>query len=179
MKVTIFNHIKRYFSKLCNRNKCHGDLFISQPIHEPVPISTTDAQPVSPTDIQSETSESTQLEISINAHSKSPESGQLPSTDLITLCKELAQMVKMYDQMAKQMPEGETRDLVEDFTNQIITTLSLSPACTTINNEPFFSSQRHIPIPFDLIDDGTPIKSTIRLGIAIGEQIIIPAKVKI
>lgn len=102
-----------------------------------------------------------------------------PSADFVQLCKKLAEMVKMYDQMAKQMPAGETKDLAEDFSDQIITTLSLCDGCSAIINEPTFDAHRHVPVPFYMVEDGTPIQSFVRMGIALGEQVIIPAKVKI
>ena len=102
-----------------------------------------------------------------------------PSADFVQLCRKLAEMVKMYDQMAKQMPAGEAKDLAEDFSDQIITTLSLCDGCSAIINEPTFDAHRHIPVPFSIVEDGTPIQSFVRIGIAIGEQVIIPAKVKI
>lgn len=102
-----------------------------------------------------------------------------PSADFVQLCKKLAEMVKMYDQMAKQMPAGETKDLAEDFSDQIITTLSLCDGCSAIINEPTFDAHRHVPVPFSIVEDGTSIQSFVRMGIALGEQVIIPAKVKI
>ena len=107
-----------------------------------------------------------------------PQLGE-PSADFVQLCRKLAEMVKMYDQMAKQMPAGEAKYLVEDFSDQIITTLSLCDGCTAIINEPTFDSHRHIPVPFSMVEDGTPIQSFVRMGIALGEQVIIPAKVKL
>ena len=104
---------------------------------------------------------------------------EAPSTDFVQLSKKLAEMVKMYDQMAKQMPAGEAKDLAEDVSDQIITTLSLCDGCTPIINEPTFDAHRHVPVPFSMVDDGTPIQSFIRMGIALGDQVIIPAKVKI
>lgn len=103
----------------------------------------------------------------------------LSSDKFKDLCQKLAEMVKMYDQMTKQMPEGETRDLVEDFSEQIITTLSLCDGCSVIANESTFDSRRHMPIPFSIVENGTSIDSILRIGIAIGDQVIIPAKVKI
>ena len=100
-----------------------------------------------------------------------------PSADFSQLCRKLAEMVKMYDQMAQQMPAGEAKDLAEDFSDQIITTLSLCDGCTAIINEPTFDTHRHTPVPFSMIEDGTPIQSFVRMGIALGEQVIIPAKV--
>lgn len=101
------------------------------------------------------------------------------SADFGQLCMKLAEMVKMYDQMAKQMPEGETRDLAEDFSEQIITTLSLCNGCSVIANDTTFDSRSHTPVPFSMVENGTPIQSFVRLGIAIGDQVIIPARVKV
>ena len=106
------------------------------------------------------------------------EAGEL-SMDFQQLCRKLAEMVKMYDQMAKQMPAGEAKDLAEDFSDQIITTLSLCDGCTAIINEPTFDAHRHTPVPFSMVEDGTPIQSFLRMGIAINDQVIIPAKIKI
>lgn len=101
------------------------------------------------------------------------------SAEFEQLCKKLAEMVKMYDQMARQMPAGEAKDLAEDISDQIITTLSLCDGCSAIINEPTFDAHRHTPVPFSMVDDGTPIQSFVRMGIAIDDQVIIPAKVKI
>lgn len=101
------------------------------------------------------------------------------SAEFEQLCKKLAEMVKMYDQMARQMPAGETKDLAEDISDQIITTLSLCDGCSAIINEQTFDAHRHTPVPFSMVEDGTPIQSFVRMGIALGEQVIIPAKVKI
>ncbi len=103
----------------------------------------------------------------------------VPSEDFVALCRKLAELVKMYDQMAKQMPAGETKDLAEDISEQIITTLSLTKGCSPIINEPVFNSRRHTPVPFSMVEDDTPIQSFLRMGIAIDDQVIIPAKVKI
>ena len=35
--------------------------------------------------------------------------------DYLKLCKRLAEIVKQNDMMAKQMPEGESKDLLDDF----------------------------------------------------------------
>lgn len=105
---------------------------------------------------------------------------QTPSVDVfITLCQKLAELVKMYDQMEKQMPTGEAKDLAEDISAQIITTLSLTKGCTPINNELTFDSRRHTPVPFSLVEEGTPIESILRVGIAIDDMVLIPAKVKV
>ena len=85
----------------------------------------------------------------------------------------------MYDQMARQMPAGDAKDLAEDLSEQIITTLSLTKGCSPIINEPVFNSRRHTPVPFSMVEDGAPIQFFLRMGIAIEDMVLIPAKVKI
>ena len=85
----------------------------------------------------------------------------------------------MYDQIAKRMPAGESKDLAEDIAEQIITTLSLTKGCSPIINETSFDSRRHTPVPFSMVEDGTPIESIVRVGIAIDDIVLIPAKVKV
>ena len=104
---------------------------------------------------------------------------KFPNKDFVSLCENLAELVQMYDRMAKQMPEGEAKDLAEDFSEQIITTLSLSKDCSPINSDLTFDSRRHTPVPFSLVEDETPIESVVRIGIAIDDVVIIPARVKI
>lgn len=105
---------------------------------------------------------------------------QAPCPDkFASLCHKLAELVKMYDLMAKQMPVGEAKDLAEDISEQIITALSLTDGCSPINSDHAFDSRRHTPVPFSMVEDGTPIESVVRKGIAIDGAVLIPAKVKI
>ena len=112
-------------------------------------------------------------------HPEQPVKNDAPSKDFVALCRKLAELVKMYDQMARQMPDGEAKDLAEDFSEQIITTLSLTKGCIPIINEPVFNSRRHTPVPFSMVEDGTPIESIMRIGIVINDIVLIPAKVKV
>ena len=98
--------------------------------------------------------------------------------DYIKLCKRLAEMVKQNDMMAKQMPEGESKDLLEDFSEQIISSMVLG-GCKAITHEKTFNSLRHKPVPFSVVEDGTPIEKTERVGVELNEMVLIPAKVKI
>ena len=98
--------------------------------------------------------------------------------DYLKLCKRLAEMVKQNDMMAKQMPEGESKDLLDDFSEQIISSMVLG-GCKAITHEKTFNSLRHRPVPFSIVEDGTPIEKTVRVGVEFNEMVLIPAKVKI
>lgn len=107
-----------------------------------------------------------------NRHAPSPSQG------FETLCLQLAQMVKNYDQLAAQMPDGETKDLLSDMSEQIITSMNLG-GCTPITKENSFCSLRHRPVPFSAIEDGTPIRATLRAGVELNGKVLIKAQIKI
>lgn len=97
--------------------------------------------------------------------------------DYLKLCKRLAEMVKQNDMMAKQMPEGESKDLLDDFSEQIISSMVLG-GCKAITHEKTFNSLRHRPVPFSIVEDGTPIEKTVRVGVEFNEMVLIQSLVK-
>ena len=97
--------------------------------------------------------------------------------DYLKLCKRLAEIVKQNDMMAKQMPEGESKDLLDDFSEQIISSMVLG-GCKAITHERTFNSLRHRPVPFSIVEDGTPIEKTVRVGVEFNEMVLIPSLVK-
>lgn len=97
--------------------------------------------------------------------------------DYLKLCKRLAEIVKQNDMMAKQMPEGESKDLLDDFSEQIISSMVLG-GCKAITHEKTFNSLRHRPVPFSIVEDGTPIEKTERVGVELNEIVLIPSLVK-
>lgn len=98
--------------------------------------------------------------------------------EFLSLCKRLAEMVKQYDMMAKQMPDGEAKDLLEDMSEQIISSMVLG-GCQAITKEISFNALRHKPVPFTVIEDGTPIQSTLRMGVELNGVILLHALVRI
>lgn len=102
-----------------------------------------------------------------------------PDKDFVPLCENLAELVQMYDRMQPQLQSQESKDLVDDFNNQIIRSLHISGKCKVLGLEKEFNSRLHVPVPFSLVEDGTPIESVVRIGIAIDDIVLIPAKVKI
>ena len=115
----------------------------------------------------------------LSVYKSEPLKQQTPNKEFVKLCEDLAELVLMYDRMQSRLQNPESKDLAEDFCQQIIRFLSLSKGCTVIGREPTFDSRLHVPVPFAFIENGTPIDSIMRIGIAIGDQVIIPAKVKI
>ena len=102
----------------------------------------------------------------------------MSNEEFLSLCKRLAEMVKQYDMMAKQMPDGEAKNLLEDMSEQIITSMVLG-GCQAITKETLFNALRHKPVPFAIIEDGTPIQSTLRMGVELNGVILLHALVRI
>ena len=98
--------------------------------------------------------------------------------EFLSLCKRLAEMVKQYDMMAKQMLDGEAKDLLADMSEQIISSMVLG-GCQAITKETSFNALRHNPVPFAIIEDGTPIQSTLRMGVELNGVVLIPAIVNL
>ena len=118
-------------------------------------------------------------EISIQIPSVTVEpSAPINEGEFLSLCKRLAEMVKQYDMMAKQMPDGEAKDLLEDMSEQIISSMVLG-GCQAITKETSFNALRHKPVPFAIIEDGTPIQSTLRMGVELNGVILLHALVRI
>ena len=108
------------------------------------------------------------------------EESQQPSSsndEFVSLCKCLAEMVKQYDMMAKQMPDGEAKDLLEDMSEQIISSMVLG-GCQAITKEGSFNPLRHKPQPYRIVEEGTSIQSTLRAGVEVNGIVLIPALVK-
>jgi hypothetical protein len=105
-------------------------------------------------------------------------SAPIKEGDFLSLCKRLAEMVKQYDMMAKQMPDGEAKDLLEDMSEQIISSMVLG-GCQAITKETSFNALRHKPVPFAIIEDGTTIQSTLRIGVELNGVILLHALVRI
>ena len=96
----------------------------------------------------------------------------------LKLCDKLAEMVKEYDLMATQMPDGESKDLMADISEQIIASMVLG-GCQSITKEVAFDSLRHTAVPFSIVEDGTPIASTMRVGVAYNGRVLVKALVKV
>ena len=157
-------HLRDYLERVVNRLNTYlndkeiaiettNEISIETPIEEEIPIQILPSVTVEP-------------------------SAPINDGDFLSLCKRLAEMVKQYDMMAKQMPDGEAKDLLEDMSEQIITSMVLG-GCQAITKETSFNALRHKPVPFAIIEDGTPIQSTLRIGVELNGVILLHALVRI
>lgn len=105
-------------------------------------------------------------------------SEQFDASKYEKLVEQIATLVKRYDAMADNLSDENMKDLLADVSSHIINTLILS-GCEPIADEKFYDTSKHVPTPFAMVRDGTPIQSFVRIGVTIGKKVIIPAIVKI
>ena len=94
------------------------------------------------------------------------------------LAEQIASLVKHYDAMANKLADDNMKALLADMSNHLINTLVLG-GCDPIADDVEFDMLRHIPTPFTLVEQGTPIQSTMRIGVKLNGKVLIPAKVRI
>ena len=64
------------------------------------------------------------------------------------------------------------------MSEQIITSIVLG-GCQAITKETSFNALRHKPVSFAIIEDGTPIQSTLRMGVELNGIVLLQAVVKV
>lgn len=94
------------------------------------------------------------------------------------LVEQVASLVKHYDVMANKMSDENMKTLLADMSSHLINSLILG-GCEPIADDVEFDINRHMPIPFTIVEQGTPIQSVVRVGVANNGKVLIPAKVKI
>ncbi len=94
------------------------------------------------------------------------------------LVEQIATLVKRYDAMADNLSDENMKNLLTDMSSHLVNTLILS-GCDPIADDEFYETSRHVPVPFAIVKDGTPIQSFVRIGVTMGNKVIIPAIVKI
>lgn len=102
-----------------------------------------------------------------------------PSISGKKFVRNASDLIKEYDRHAAETNDKGIRLLYSDAATKMIENLILS-GCTCINpqeNEPF-DFNRHVSHPFSLSTD-KQIEKTLRLGVALGDEVLIKAIVKL
>jgi hypothetical protein len=149
-----------------------------EPVEEPVAVahkeeisSDTDMAPLPPIGIE-ESKEEKHAEEEVKCESVVAD----PRFD--KLMQECADIVKKYDSLSMRLDEGEAKTIAEDIAEQLIAVM-LRSGGEAIVNEKVYNPIRHQPVPMVLAEVGTPIASTIRVGVADGNKVYVPAKVQL
>lgn len=94
------------------------------------------------------------------------------------LAEQVASLVKHYDAMATKMSDDNMKALLADMSSHLINSLILG-GCEPIADDIEFNINRHMPVPFIIVEQGTPIQSVTRIGVANHGKVLIPALVKL
>ena len=141
--------MKKILLLLRNVLQCAVDK-LNQSLGEQQPQSVTIPEvPIESIDINAQPIEniSEEVELVVTTEEQVTEQTTTNNEEFLSLCKRLAEMVKQYDIMAKQMPDGEAKDLLEDMSEQIISSMVLG-GCQAITKETTFNPLRHRPVPY-------------------------------
>lgn len=93
------------------------------------------------------------------------------------LIQETADLIVKYDSLACQLT-GDSKELLSDVSLKLIENLIRS-GCTPIFNDKEYDMKRHRVIPYAIVNNGTPIKKTQRIGVEWNKEVFVLAIVEI
>lgn len=93
------------------------------------------------------------------------------------LIQETADLIVKYDSLACQLT-GDSKELLSDVSLKLIENLIRS-GCTPIFDDKDYDMKRHRVVPYAIVNNGTPIKKTQRVGIEWNKEVFVLAIVEI
>lgn len=94
------------------------------------------------------------------------------------LIKDLIDLIYEYDAILMNVGNDEIRQIIESFQYRIIEVL-IKNGFTAIESDALFDHSSHMPVPYAIIKDGTPIKGFIRAGLRKEDIIYLKAQVAV
>lgn len=105
-----------------------------------------------------------------------------PSTEVVVekknfdFFKSLADIILEFDNHYQRIGNRDTKNMIELFQYRLIQVMENNGA-KAIDGEKSFNSMRHIPIPIAIVDEGVKIRSFVRKGLEMDNQIVLKAQV--
>ena len=90
----------------------------------------------------------------------------------------LADIIIEFDNYYQRLENEDAKVMVKLFQSRIIEALE-NMGAEVIADDRFFDTLRHTPVPYSIVKDGVEIKSFIRKGLAIQDNIILKAQVRV
>lgn len=90
----------------------------------------------------------------------------------------IIEIINEFDNYRNQISNPDTVQIVELMQTRLLSVI-VEFGGKLINGEDSFDNNRHVACPLTVIEDGTPIKSTIRSGIFVGNTIFLKAIVEV
>lgn len=89
---------------------------------------------------------------------------------------DICNLIREFDSYYQRTNDENSKQVIEVMQYRLMEIVCQNGG-TPIDDDKVFNSLRHVPIPFAVIQDGKPIKEIIRMGITIGNKVILKAKV--
>lgn len=97
---------------------------------------------------------------------------------VVRLQKDVISAIEEFDTYLSRIENEDAKELITLFQYRLIESLVASGA-TPIDKDIEFDCLRHVPVPFSIVKDGTPIKEILRIGLEYNGNVILKAKVSI
>lgn len=109
---------------------------------------------------------------------KSAEEISLSTPHIEVIGIAVGNLIKEFDSYFERTVSDDAKQLIEIMQYRLIETAStwgISP----IDNDTIFDVLRHVPVPFSIVPDGTPIKGIKRTGLTLGDKVLLKAQIVI
>lgn len=98
------------------------------------------------------------------------------STNIEVIGEDICELIHEFDSYYNQAESNDAKQAIEVMQYRLIETLCKN-GITPIENETSFDPLKHISVPFAIIPDGTPIKKIKRIGLLLGNKVLLKAQV--
>lgn len=100
------------------------------------------------------------------------------SFDCEKVWQECAHLIQKYDSYVIRVESEEAKVILSDISQQLID-MMLRCGGTSIMEDVSFDMIRHCSVPAAIVENGTPIITTLRTGVMIGNKVYVPALVQV
>lgn len=94
------------------------------------------------------------------------------------LVKSFTELIKELDTVLNKSEDENSRQTIKFCQSRIIEILS-NNGIKTMENNSIFDSTRHVPVPFRIVPNGTPITNVERIGLTYAGKVVLKAQVNV
>lgn len=109
---------------------------------------------------------------------KEKELEQEDNDRILKLFISFSEIINEFDTYILQTENEETKQIIGLCQYRLIESM-VSNGATPIDKDIEFNCLRHVPVPFSIVQDGTPIKEILRIGLEYNGSVVLKAKVKL
>ena len=103
---------------------------------------------------------------------------QASGNELHSIFQSFVELIDELDALHNRIDDDNSKEIINYCEERIIETI-IARGGKPIEKEDTYNVERHIPVPFQMVDEGTPISELVRKGIEDSEGVLLKALVKI